>query len=341
MTTVHDIAREAGVSAMTVSNVVNGRQHKVSAATVARVREVMDRLGYVPNATARALSANRSNLIALVYQAGAGGHEPLVNPHDALFIGEVERQLSAAGRHLMIREAEDVVRTAASLRAWGVDGAVLIGTIGSEVDDLRRSVDIPMVFVDNYSESPNVNTVGIDDFQGGFLAARHLLEAGHRRLGFVGPHVEDVGVIRERYAGFTAAVSESGAEEVDVRVMECHAMFQEGRELALRLRDDPDRPTGLFATADIIAIGLLNGFLSSGLRVPDDISLIGFDDTPESTHVFPALTTIRQDVAQKARAAVEMLIDLVEPQSSTVGERVTLGVETVRRATVGPPPERR
>jgi LacI family transcriptional regulator len=339
MTTVRDIALEAGVSAMTVSNVINGRHDKVSAATIERVRAIMDRRGYVPNASARALSANRSNIIALVYRSSNDDGDPLANPHDAAFVGEVERQVSGSGRHLMIRAAEDIARTAANLRSWRVDGAIFIGTLGGEVDDLRRHLGIPVVFVDNYSRSPQVSKVGIDDFQGGFLAARHLLLAGHERLGFIGPHIEEVGVIRERYDGFRAALAESAPNHADITVLECSSRFQDGRDLATRLSDHPARPTGLFATADIIAVGLLNGFLGAGVTVPEEVSLVGFDDTPEATHVFPALTTIRQDVGMKAQAAVEMLIGLIDAEGSALPqERVTLEVTVVPRATVGPPP---
>jgi len=338
MTTLRDIALEAGVSAMTVSNVVNGRHDRVSAATAERVRAIMERRGFIPNAPARALSANRSNIVALVYRSDL---EPLGNPHDAAFVGEVERQISGLGRHLMIRAAEDVIRTAAKLRTWRVDGAIFLGTLGSEVDDLRQHIDVPMVFVDNYSESPQVSKVGVDDLRGGYLAARHLLDAGHERLAFVGPHIDDVGVIRQRYNGFCRAIAESGLEPGTVRVIECDSRFQHGRDLAARLGDEAARPTGLFATADIIAIGLLNGFLSRGVRVPDDVSIIGFDDTPDSTHVFPALTTIRQDVASKAAAAVEMLVTLIGAGETASSERVTLDVELVPRATVGPPSKAR
>ena len=334
MTTLRDIAREAGVSAMTVSNVIRGRHDKVSTATVERVRAIVAKHRFVPNASARALSSNRSKIIALVYPSSL---EPLANQHDAAFVGAVEHQVSDGGRHLMIWAAKDVVRTADNLRTWRMDGAIFYGTLGSEVDDLHRRLDVPIVFVDNYSESPLVNRVGIDDYRGGFLAARHLLDAGHRTLGFVGPLTHDVGVVRERYRGFRAATDAAGEQADEIRVIECDPGFQDGRDVAVGLSTDPARPTGLFATADIIAIGLLNGFLSSGVDVPGQVSLIGFDDIPEATHGLPALSTIRQDVGAKACAAVERLVGLIELDLDP-GDQVTLPVQLIQRATVGPPP---
>lgn len=340
MTTVRDIAREAGVSAMTVSNVINGRYDKVSAATVRRVREIMDRRGFVPSASARALSRNSSNIVALVYQAEPAVSDPLGNPHDAAFVGEVERETSRSGRYLMIRAAENVVKTAVNLKSWRVDGAIFLGTIGDEVDELREHYDIPMVFVDNYSSSPEVYNVGIDDFRGGYLAGQHLLAAGHETFAFVGPEIDSAGVIRERYNGFSTAISEAGYAPGGITVIRCLPHFLEGLETARRLAGDPARPTGIFTTADIIAIGLLKGFLTSGVRVPQDVSLIGFDDMEETTHVMPSVSTIRQNVAAKARAAVQTLLGLIEGGSETLARRITLDVELVERETVGPPHQR-
>ncbi|WP_147525087.1 LacI family DNA-binding transcriptional regulator [Cellulomonas timonensis] len=338
MTTVRDIAREAGVSPMTVSNVVNGRHSKVSPATVDRVREVMDRLGYVPSAPARALSAKNSKLVALVYGGEDVRRLPLSNPHDSVIVGEVERHVSMSGRYLMIHAAEDIVTTAANLRTWHVDGAIFLGTVADEVDELRERYDVPMVFIDNYSSSPAVSNIGIDDFRGGYLAAQHLIAQGHERLCFVGPQIRVGGVVHQRYAGWAQALDDAGLPVRPEQVIACHPDFDEGRDLAVRLAATDDRPTGIFATADILAIGLLHGFRISGVDVPADVSIVGFDDLPESARSNPPLTTIRQDVPAKARAAVEALVGLMEDPDGAEARRVTLGVELVARDTVGPPP---
>jgi len=338
MTTLRDIAREAGVSPMTVSNVINERHDRVSPATALRVREVLERLGYVPNASARALSSKASNVIALVYAAAHEGDAPLANPHDATFVGEIERQVSRSGRYLMIHSAQDVVSTAANLRTWHVDGAVFLHTVASEVDDLRERYQVPMVFVDNYSSSPDVHTVGIDDFHGGYLAGQHLAAAGHRRLGFVSGHIDGQGVLHRRFQGFTKALADGGIDPASVTVLECDSRFSAGLELAQQLVADPRRPTGVFATADIIALGLLHGLQTGGVAVPGDVSLIGFDGLPEAAYVLPVLTTVRQDVMAKARTAVQTLLAMLADEPVSPTERIALGVELVTGGTVGPPP---
>jgi LacI family transcriptional regulator len=310
MPTIQDVAREAGVSKMTVSNVLNGHRDRVSPATIARVMEVVGRLGYVPNATARSLSARRSNIVALVFPGrdgrDAGEVVPLTNPHDSLFLSEVESHVTRAGLYLMVHSVNSVESTANSLRSWNVDGAIFLGTRADEVAALHAAYEAPMVFIDNHGTSSHISNVGIEDRLGGHLAGRHLIEAGHRRIGFVGPRCD---------AGFDAAVT--AAQQV----------------LAA-----PQRPTAVFATADIIAAGLLKGFVRAGYPVPGQISIIGFDDLEVGRHVTPEITTLHQDIPGKAMAAVEVLLAQLAQWPTIRSERRVLGVTLVERESVGPPP---
>jgi LacI family transcriptional regulator len=334
VTTIRDIAAEAGVSAMTVSNVINGRSEKVSRATAERVRAIMRQRGFVPNGPATALSANRSNIVALVHAGKVGRRQP--SPHDSIFVDEVERRLTAAGRYLMVRSADDVAMTAAELRSWRIDGAIILGTFTSDADDAQETLAMPLVFVDNYSTSRQIHRVGIDDYLGGLLAGRHLLAAGHRELALVAPGVDQPGVIRQRYAGFRAAVEEAGLPADRISLIDCEPFFDDGLALGTRLATTPDLPTGIFATADIIAIGLLKGMLEAGLSVPADVSIVGFDDLPEARYVTPSLTTIRQDIPAKAEASVQALLGVVEDRPA-VPEPVCLGVALVERGSVAGP----
>lgn len=340
MATLRDIAALVGVSTMTVSNVINGRSGKVSPATVERVLQAVHDLEYVPNASARALAAKRSNLIALVYPDSLLSMA-LANPHDSVFVGEVERHVSRSGRHLMIHSAESVVSTAANLKSWNVDGVILLGSLNEEVNELRERCNIPMVFVDNYSSSPAISRVGIDDYQGGVLAARHLIESGHRDLAFVGPRVDDNSVVGQRFRGFRHAIDEAGLSLPASAIFQVDPVFEQAQTLAERLAGDAGRPTGFFATADILALGLLKGFAAQGVTVPTDVSIVGFDDIPEAQHSTPGLTTIRQDAPQKALASVELVLRLMERWPQESPEQIVLDVELTRRQTVAVIPPRR
>lgn len=337
MVTVRDIAAAANVSPMTVSNVINGHQDRVSTHTEKRVRAIMKEMGYVPSAQARALSSNRSNVIALVFQSHSDDDPAGTNPYDAAVIAQVERLTTSAGRYLMIHGSDDVAKTTDKLKSWNVDGAIVLGTVATEVDALQRHSGIPMVFLDNYSSTPGISTVGIDDRKGGYLAGRHLLELGHRDIGFVCPGMQQGGVVEQRYEGFCRALAEYSQGSSQVRVYECDGTFESGVSLAGELAHDAARPTALFATADIIALGLLKGFLSNDLQVPRDVSLVGFDGLDATLYVTPCLTTVGQDVRAKVGIAVATLFSLIDGEHQDEQTRPTLDVVLLERETVGPP----
>jgi LacI family transcriptional regulator len=332
--TLRDVAAEAGVSTMTVSNVLNGHHGRASPATVRRVMAAVERLGYVPNAQARALSGQRSKLIAMLYPPGAYGSTALANPHDAIFVSEVERHATEAGLHLLVHAAADVADAAASLRGWQVDGAIFLRTFGDEVETVRERHELPIVFVDNYSSSPLVSNLGIDDHRGGWLAADHLARAGHRRIGFVAPQFRLPGVVRQRYLGFVAGLASHGLALDHHDVTECNATFEDGLAVATRLAGTPDRPTALFATADLLAAGLMKGFITHGISVPGEMSLVGFDDLPVCRQLTPELTTVRQDISAKARATVALLRRLVDEWPDMPAERTELDVTLIERGSV-------
>lgn len=333
MVTIADIARECGVSKMTVSNVLNGHYQRVSAATKDRVLEAATQLDYQPSAAARSLSASRSGIISLVYYAAIDGDLGLSNPHDAMLLGEIERHISAAGKHLMVHAARDAADTARRLRSWNVEGAVFLGVLADEVEQLYRHQHVPMVFIDAYSDA-EISTVGLDDEQGSYDATRHLIEAGHRSIAFVGPGATSAGVINSRFEGFTRALAEAGISREGKRVVG-GLTFASALAAAEELLAHPQRFTAAVVTADILAIGLIKAFERRGVRVPDDFSLVGFDDLPVAEMAIPSLTTVRQDIAEKARVAVELLLEQLGGQSAP--RSIVLEPLLVRRESVAVP----
>ncbi|MGW6909682.1 LacI family DNA-binding transcriptional regulator [Streptomyces sp. NPDC054940] len=338
MATLQDVADEARVTKMTVSNALNGRRDRMSDATYERVMSAVRKLGYIRSATARSLSAKRSNIISLGYVPSTHAHtEVSLGHHDSVFLGELEARVTESGRYLMVHAVTDVASTAASLKSWNVDGAIFLSTLGDEAEVLRQAHNVPMVFVDNYADSPLISNVRIDDYRGGYLAGRHLTDAGHRSIAFVGPTIAPPGVVRERHRGFTAALADAGVELDPAHVLYCGTAIEPARDLAERMTATGPPPfTAVFATADIIAAGLLKGFQRAGLHTPRDMSVIGFDDVEIAELITPELTTIRQDVPQKARAAADML-DRQLSGPDAVPEHVSLGVTLVERHSVTAP----
>ncbi len=251
--TLRDIAEEAGVSVMTVSNVVNGKSARVSQATIERVTRIVERRGYVPNAPARSLAAQQSHVIGVLVPVGEGD-SLLMSPHHTAVIGGVERQLRKHGYHLLLRGIADPAEVGDAVRGWSLDGAILLGFLDEEVDGI--TIDgVPMVAIDSYSSNPRTIGVRSDDVAGGLAAGRYLIEHGHRNVAFAAPHFTDVGVVRRRYDGFRRAFEEAGLDFEETRILEVPTTYEDGRRLAARLRAEHPEVTAVFATADILAIG--------------------------------------------------------------------------------------
>lgn len=324
MTTLADVAQEAGVSMMTVSNVLAGKTNKVSAKTAERVRAAVESTGYVPSSAARALSRRRSRIIALVVN---GDGKAMTSTHDARYVGELARVLQAQGYMSMLITAVDLQKTVTSLRSWNVEGAIVINTLLTEVERLRGGHDVPMLFSDNYSAVSGTLTVHADDYTGGRLAAEHLIAKGHRQAVFLGPVREVVSVDDERWRGFKDAfeAAELPAPRAPRSIDE--TTVARGIEVAADVLALEPRPTAVFCSADDLAAGLLRGLTAQGVRVPEDISVIGFDGFDISQVTSPSLTTIGQDISAKAALSVDVLL-----------KALTEGVDVAGAAHPGPLP---
>jgi LacI family transcriptional regulator len=335
---LRDVAERAGVSIMTVSNVINGNRARVSPETIERVRRIAAELGYVPSASARSLSARSSRLIGLLVPA-ADEDSLMISPHNVAMVGQIERELRRLGYHLLLRGITDQREVSEALRSWSLDGAILLGFLDEEIDGLTGKTvgGAHALAIDSYSANPLTTGPRSDDFAGARLATRHLLDLGHRRIVFAGPAFTGVGVVHERFEGYRQAHADVGATW-DSRLIETvNTTHAEGRELGLGLLDRQPEATAVFATADILAIGIMRGLAESGVRVPDDVSVVGFDNLDVCEYAVPQLTTVSQDITAKATTAVRMLIDSIE-NGARPSEPVTISVSLVKRESTGPAP---
>jgi LacI family transcriptional regulator len=334
--TLRDIADEAGVSMMTVSNVINGNRARVSPETIERVQRIVTERGYVPSASARSLAARSSRLIGLLVPA-ADEDSLTISPHTVAIIGQIERELRKRGYHLLLRGIAHPDEVTEALKSWSLDGAVLVGFLDEELDRLTRGTvgSVRVLAVDSYSRNRLTTGVHADDFTGGRLAARHLLDLGHRRILFAGPAFSDVGVVHQRFEGFRQAFTDS-REKWDKRLIETvNTTHADGLDLGRRLLSAHPSATAVFATADILAVGIMEGLSDSGATVPGDVSVIGFDNLDICAYVTPKLTTIAQDIAGKAATAVQMLISSIEGRKHPKSP-ITLEVRLVERASTAP-----
>ncbi|GAA4525151.1 LacI family DNA-binding transcriptional regulator [Amycolatopsis samaneae] len=302
MVGIKDVAKHAGVSIGTVSNVVN-RPEVVSAATRKRVLSVIEELGYVRDESARQLRAGRSRIVALVVL-------DLGNP----FFVEVARgaEEAAHARGLNVITCDSGQRTdlessyLAMLAEQRVRGVLLspVDTSGEALKAFRRS-GVPYVFVDRGVPADQASSVSVDDVAGGALAGRHLAEAGHRRIAFVtGPAV--LAQCRDREAGLRSVVDGSG---VSLTVLEATALdFASGRDAGARLLGMSPRPTAVFCANDLLALGVLQAMVGAGIRVPEEMAIVGYDDIEFAGAAAVPLTSVRQPARRLGRTAAELLL---------------------------------
>lgn len=333
--TLKQIAEEAGVSVMTVSNVIHNNQGKVSPATVEKVRAIIDKYHYVPNMAARSLIAKASKIIALLLpQWHDTADNLLANPYVGQLVGALEMLLRQRGYYGMLCSFTTAEEGLILQRNWRVDGSVLVLPHEDPITRiLIEHSDAPLVVIDRFYEDMKMRSVQIDDEKGGYLAARHLLKQGHKRIGFACPDLYDSSVIQDRYAGFCRALAEFGIQPEEKWLF--HGFYHEegGKAIGAQLAEMEDCPTGVVATEDLIACGIIQGLQACGMSVPDDFSVIGFDDSLPARLISPALTSVRQSVTSKAQAAVELLMEGIEG-NGTADARVMIDVDIVERNSV-------
>jgi LacI family transcriptional regulator len=331
--TIRDVAEHAGVSVATVSKVLNDR-HGVSAATVDRVRAVIAELGYESSLVARSLRNQRTNVIGiLVWDIEPFSAELLKGAARAIRGTAYELVVYAGGGKGSGRVGWER-RYLSRLSGTLIDGAVLVTPTVLDVDG-----GAPVVAVDPHSGRETVPTVDADNLQGGRLATEHLIGLGHRRIGFLGRPPRDLesGPLREE--GYRSALADAGipADPALVRVADYDE--NDARTTVRELLSLPDRPTAVFAANDMSAIATMEVAASMGLRVPEDLSVVGFDNVPESVMSEPALTTVEQPIQMMGRLAVEILLEMLAGREPAQ-RHVRLPTRLIPRASSAPPPGR-
>jgi LacI family transcriptional regulator len=330
---IRDVAERAGVSVGTVSNVLNHRE-KVSPDAVRRVREAIEVLGYVRNDAARQLRVGRSSTVGLV----------VLDVRNPFFTDLARGAENEAARHglsvILGNSAEDVEREAGYLDLFEEQRVrgILISPYREVGPQLRRLRErgTPTVLVDRRSEDERFSSVSVDDELGGWLAADHLIRTGRRRILFTGGPF-DIRQIVDRRAGAQRAVD--GAEGVSFETVPTPAASvadgrATGEEIAARAPED--RPDAVFAANDLLAMGVLQGLAGRGIRVPEEIAIIGFDDIDFASAAVVPLSSVRQPSQLMGETALRILLSEIDDPDS-VAQQVVFEPELVVRASTAPP----
>ena len=317
MSTIKDIAAEAGVSVMTVSNVINKNHARVSPATEQRIRDIMARHNYVPNMAARSLISKSSRIIAVLLPMWHGSTASMLrDPYAGQLAGYLEEMLREREYYVMLCSFERVDQVLMIQRTWQIDGMILILPHEEAVTrELITKAETPLVVIDRNYDDLQTLSVCVDDRGGGYQAAKYLLGKGHRRIGFAAPSIYGSTVIRDRFEGYRDALREYGLREREDWLFDNVVQQEGGDAVAEAVCRMTDRPTAVVATEDLLACGIIKGCQERGLQIPQDLSVIGFDDSMPARLITPGLTTVAQNIRGKAELSVKMLMQAIEDPS--------------------------
>lgn len=331
---IKDVAQEAGVSTSTVSYVLNQKSSEtISPETTERVWAAVSKLNYVPNLNARSLSSKKTNLIGVVIPQTEPGKEFMFsNPFYGELLSSLEYTARKHGYHLLLSGPETNQSYINIARNRGVDGIVIVGSYPTKSLDELHQLSVPVVLIDTYVKDPVFHTIGIDDRMGGRMATQYLLDKGHRKIALVSGSVSEQGVNQKRYQGYLDALRDAGIVANEMWLYLRNVEFQSGLDAAKELVKRDSGVTAAFVTADVLGMGMAKGLRHMGKKVPEDFSIVSFDDVALAQMCDPSLTTIRQDIAAKGQKAVEMILQALD--GDTAKQECILPIELVQRESV-------
>ncbi|MEW2293552.1 LacI family DNA-binding transcriptional regulator [Streptomyces sp. NPDC006743] len=306
--TLEEVAARAGVGRGTVSRVINGSP-RVSDATRAAVQAAVAELGYVPNTAARALAANRTDAIALVVP------EPetrfFAEPYFSDMLRGVGAELTDTEMQLLLIFAggdRERRRLAQYLAAHRVDGVLLVSVHADDpLPDLVAQLEIPAVISGPRSAAEALTSVDSDNYGGARSAVEHLLSRGRRRIAHITGHMDVYGAQR-RVDGYRDALGDAGLGVDEILLEEGDFTEEGGRRAMTRLLERAPGLDAVFAGSDVTAAGARQVLRTSGRRIPDDVALVGYDDSAIARHMDPPLTSVRQPIEEMGRAMIDLLL---------------------------------
>ena len=320
-----DIANELGVSTATVSNVIHGKTQKISGRTVKRVQEKLEERGYIPNMAATLLAQNSSRIIGVVMN----DHEKyegrvLTDPFIASSINYLADEIERNDYFMMIKKTTDLMAAVKFASMWNMVGMVILGFCDHEYQELRSRIHIPFVVYDGYFENRGrICNLQLNDWDGGRQVGRYLYNLGHRRVLCISDNQECMD--QQRYEGLCSGL---GFEADFMRI----PMQKEGRDRYYREHFAQLRSySAIFAVSDYYAADLIRFLQNFDVKIPDDISVVGFDDSALCEQIVPSLTSVRQDYQARAQMAVRLLKQMKE-QPEYTGD-FTIPVKLVERSS--------
>lgn len=329
MIRIKDIAEMCGVSTATVSYVIHGKQGKVSKEVREKIEAVIAESGYISNQSALSLVSKSSGLIGVAVLNLGESKNIMADPYFGVLFSYLEKEFRKNDKYILMLLDQSVDVILRDARRWNLDGLILCNQLKDMMIEVSSQFSKPVVTIDASFEYEydKLVQIFIDDFNGGYIMGQYFLSLGHKNAAMIDD--SDIEINRHRWRGFRQAYMESGI----VLTEDCHYIIDINKE---KIRDGLNRilpeikkHSAVFCVSDNYAFQLINHLYQNGMRVPDDISVAGYDDIPYSSYSNPELTTIRQNVEEKAVTAVNSMMRMLS--GKTVKHNVKLPVELVVR----------
>lgn len=325
-----DLAREAGVSQSTVSRFLNN-DSRVSERAGQHIEAAMTKLGYTRNAAARTLITGHSKLIGLVVSN-------ITNPFYPELIEAIVGTAAENDYNVILCSTQEnpalQLQYLQLMIEHQVDGVILTSTLFGSEEAMMRRMRAPLVQVNRIVDGLPTDTVQLDNVKAGQLATEHLFSLGHSRIGYIGGNAQ-TSTNANRFAGYRAAVERRGETVDEGRVRHGQFTYDSGYQLALEIFDQPAGSTALVCGDDLVAMGVMDAAMDTGLRVPEDMAVVGFDDVPAASLRPIGLTTIRQPAAEMGRRAVNLVLERILGDADRELVDVLLRPKLVIRRTCG------
>lgn len=337
MITIKQLAELASVSPTTVSNVLHGRYNKISKEKLDLVQQLIQESNYVSNMGGRLLGNYGSKIIAVIISyKGKGDQAALEDPFAGTIVGAIEREITSNGYFLMLYHNENVEECLNMARAWNVEGIILLGFTAKQYLTFNSHVEVPVVTIDTDFRCINSKylNVGLQDYEGGCIMAKYLLNCGHRRIAYLAFDGEVSCIDDQRKQGMMDTLKLAGISATTkdyIRLSEDYKIRL--NYLKILANNNFREYTALFFSSDSLAIEAMNLFFDLGYQIPDDISIVGFDDIRAASQCRPKLTTIHQDIIEKGRISVHALIEIIETKEFRQ-KNILLPTEIVIRDSV-------
>jgi LacI family transcriptional regulator len=332
MPTLHDVARIAGVSIATVSATINGTAN-VSPALQEKVRQAIAELGYNPDGIARSLKTRTTRTLGLIIS-------DIANPFFTAVIRGIEDAANERGYTLMLCNTDERLEKERAyvqlLQSRRVDG-VIMAPVGKREDyeDLGRAMHAPVVFIDRRVPA-HADAVVVDNVRGAREVVHYLLGLGHRRIGVI-TGLPQISTSEERLAGYRQALRDAGLEPDPALLKVGYSRLEGGHRAALELLAMSDRPTAIFATNNLMVIGLMRAVAERGLRCPATVSVVGFDDFDWASVFEPRLTTVAQPTYEMGVKAAEILFSRLGGTGSDERQEIVLTPALIVRDSCAAP----